>query len=86
MIKQHFFIILTLFSLLFDNINCWCLKTQVADGYSVNDIDFSNDGSKFVTASNNSRVIVWNTTTLEQIKVINFTYEIFSVKFSKDDS
>jgi hypothetical protein len=64
MIKPHFFVILTFFYLLNDSVYSWCLKSQVADAMNITDIDFSKDGTRFVTGSNSKRVIIWNTSSL----------------------
>jgi WD40 repeat protein len=50
-------------------VNSWCLKTQLADSGQINFIDWSRDGTKFVTASQTGRVVVYDARTLEQLHV-----------------
>ncbi len=62
--NNNLIIFLFLIFFFIQNSSEWCLKSQFADGLQINDIDFSRDGTKFITGSNSKRVIVWNSSTL----------------------
>jgi WD40 repeat protein len=70
MMKRHgLFFLGILVAILIERVSNWCLKGQLADSGQINFIDWSRDGTKFVTASQSGRVVVYNASTLDQLHV-----------------
>ena len=66
-------------------MNSWCLKTQLADSGTINFIDWSRDGTKFVTGTQTGRVVVYDARTLDQLHVYSgFGAAINVVRFSRN--
>lgn len=86
MIKNlRLFYLVIVITILVERVNSWCLKTQLADSGQINFIDWSRDGTKFVTASQTGRVVVYDARTLDQLHVYTgLGGAVNVVKFSRN--
>lgn len=56
----HLVIFLSFFLSLIERSEQWCLKKQVSDSDDILSIDFSPDGTMFVTGSKSKYMRVWS--------------------------